>query len=119
LLKKINKAVRDHDLIEERDRIAVAVSGGKDSLSLLKLLNTRRRAVKESHELVAIHVRLHLNCDGYVPRSELEGLFQIEGVEYCLEEVTILGENGHMLSNWIAFGAPRIAGKRSSWLRTV
>ena len=47
-LKKANKAVRDHNLIEEGDRISVTVSGGKDSLSLLKLLSIRRRSGKES-----------------------------------------------------------------------
>jgi len=35
---RIGKAVHDYNLIEEGDRILVAVSGGKDSLTLLSLL---------------------------------------------------------------------------------
>lgn len=38
LLKKLNMAQRLYKLIEERDRIAVGVSQGKDSLTLLCLL---------------------------------------------------------------------------------
>ena len=56
LFKDINKAIRDFEMIRDGDRIAVAVSGGKDSLSLVRLLDLRRETVKERYELVAIHV---------------------------------------------------------------
>ena len=56
LLKDVNKAIRDYDMIRDGDRVAVALSGGKDSLSLLRLLDLRRKTVKERYELTAIHV---------------------------------------------------------------
>jgi tRNA 2-thiocytidine biosynthesis protein TtcA len=46
------EAVREFGLLREGDRIAVAVSGGKDSLALLRLLQLACRG----QELVAIHV---------------------------------------------------------------
>lgn len=49
-------STRDFQLIEEGDRVAVAVSGGKDSLSLLRLLQVRRRSAPEQYDLVALHV---------------------------------------------------------------
>jgi tRNA 2-thiocytidine biosynthesis protein TtcA len=57
LLKSVNRAIRDYGMIRDGDRIAVAVSGGKDSLSLLYLLNVRRHYVLDRYELVAIHIR--------------------------------------------------------------
>ena len=33
---RIGRAIQDYKLIEDKDRILVAVSGGKDSLTLLK-----------------------------------------------------------------------------------
>jgi len=57
LLKKVNKACREHALIQDGDRIAVAISGGKDSLTLLDLLLRRRSSVLESYDLIPVHVR--------------------------------------------------------------
>lgn len=56
LIKSINQAVRDFEMIQPGDRVAVAVSGGKDSLSLLRLLDERRRTSQEEYQLKAIHV---------------------------------------------------------------
>ena len=44
LLSLIRQAIQDYNMIEDGDRIAVGVSGGKDSLTLLyamKLLQVR------------------------------------------------------------------------------
>jgi tRNA(Ile)-lysidine synthase TilS/MesJ len=43
LWAKFNKAVRDFKLVEEGDRIAVAVSGGKDSLLMAKLFQEMQK----------------------------------------------------------------------------
>ena len=44
-------------MLRDGDRVAVAVSGGKDSLALLDLLDRYRRLAKVSYDLAAIHVR--------------------------------------------------------------
>lgn len=56
LIAKINKALRDYKMLEDGDRVAVAVSGGHDSLSLLRLLQIRRSFVRERYELIAVHI---------------------------------------------------------------
>ena len=56
ILKKLGAAVREFDMIRDGDRIAVAVSGGKDSLGLLRLLKAYRRSAGVRFELAAIHV---------------------------------------------------------------
>ncbi len=56
LLRDMNRAIREYDLIHEGDHIAVAVSGGKDSLALLRLLQMQRSLSPTGYELAAIHV---------------------------------------------------------------
>lgn len=85
LLKKVNKAIRDHRLVAEDDRIAVAVSGGKDSLSLLRLLCVRQRSARERYDVVAVHVvpAADAPCGAGGDTNALEAWFQGEGVEYA------------------------------------
>lgn len=46
----------DYRMIEDGDKIAVAVSGGKDSLSLLHVLRDRQRVAPVRFQFVAVHI---------------------------------------------------------------
>jgi len=56
LLHDMGRAVAEFDLISEGDRILVAVSCGKDSYSMLVLLETLRRRAPVHFELLAVHL---------------------------------------------------------------
>jgi tRNA 2-thiocytidine biosynthesis protein TtcA len=85
--KRVGKAIMDYKMLFDGDKIAVAVSGGKDSLTLLRVLNDRRRFVPIKYRVIAVHIDL-----GY-PRScakKLEKYFKKIGVEYHIEKVDAL-----------------------------
>jgi tRNA 2-thiocytidine biosynthesis protein TtcA len=54
LLKKLNKCHREHGLLADGDRIALALSGGKDSCTLLDALLQRQGL--ERYTVIALHV---------------------------------------------------------------
>ena len=51
ILKRFNKGCVDYHLLEDGDRILIALSGGKDSLELLRLLAQRARIYKPHIEV--------------------------------------------------------------------
>lgn len=61
LLSLTRKAVDDYNMIEDGDRIAVGISGGKDSLTLLYALSYLQRFYPKKFELEAITVDLGFN----------------------------------------------------------
>lgn len=54
LLSKTRQAIKEYNLIEDGDKIAVGLSGGKDSLTLLYILKNYQRFSPEKFELIAI-----------------------------------------------------------------
>lgn len=56
VLSYVRRACEDYDMIKAGDRIAVGVSGGKDSLTLLCALAEMRRFYPNPYEVVAITV---------------------------------------------------------------
>lgn len=58
LKRKFSKATKEYRLLEDGDKILVALSGGKDSLTLLQLLAERSRIHKPSISIIAAHVSM-------------------------------------------------------------
>ncbi len=88
MLSYLRKGITEYGLIEDGDKIAVGVSGGKDSVTLLKLLAEYKRFSPERFELLAITIDLNFsdgNCD-YTPIKEL---CKELNVEYIIEKTDI------------------------------
>ena len=63
LMGLVRRCVDDYHMIEEGDKIAVGVSGGKDSLVLLVLLAGLRKYFNKSFQLEAITIDMGLGMD--------------------------------------------------------
>jgi tRNA 2-thiocytidine biosynthesis protein TtcA len=79
LLRATSRAVSDYDLISDGDRILVAVSGGKDSFTLLHLLMRLRERAPVCFDLLAVN--LDQGQPGF-PAYVLEEHFRRVGIPY-------------------------------------
>lgn len=63
LMGLMRRCIDDYDMIREGDRIAVGVSGGKDSLVMLQLLAGLRKYFNKPFQLEAITIDMGLGMD--------------------------------------------------------
>lgn len=85
--KKVGRAIADYGMLSDGDRVLVAVSGGKDSLALLKVLSDRLSFVPIKYEVVACHIDLGYKC---VNRDTLKSFLKEKGWELRIKTVDIL-----------------------------
>ena len=71
MLSFVRRAVDDYGMIEDGDRIAVGISGGKDSLTLLETLAAMRRFYPKRYELVAITIDMGFDGSDFSEVAEL------------------------------------------------
>ncbi len=79
----LGKAVREYDMINNGDRVAVAVSGGKDSMALLYMLKERLNWIPIRYEFLAVH--LDMGFEGTQPHWIEQACHQM-GVPFYMEK---------------------------------
>lgn len=70
LLSYVRCAVDDYNMIEDGDRIAIGVSGGKDSLAMITALKHLQRFYPKKFELEAITVSLGFKGMDFTPIAD-------------------------------------------------
>lgn len=71
LMSLARKAIDDYQMIEEGDKIAVGISGGKDSLALLYALSGLRRFYPKNFDIEAITIRVGFEGMDFSPIQKL------------------------------------------------
>lgn len=86
LYSYVRRAVDDYNMIEDGDRIAIGISGGKDSLALLYALEGLRHFYPKKFDIVAVTVDLGFdNLD----LSDIKALCDKLNVEYHIVKTDI------------------------------
>jgi len=86
ILSYLRRAVDDYSMIDDGDKIAVGVSGGKDSIALMLALNSLKRFYPKKFELIAITVSMGFENTDFSP---IYSLCEREKIEYVIEETKI------------------------------
>ena len=67
----VRRAVDDYDMIQEGDKVAVGVSGGKDSMLLLLALNHLKSLYPKPFELSAVTIELGFEGMDFTPVKDM------------------------------------------------
>ena len=94
ILSRARLAIEKYNMIEDGDRIAVGVSGGKDSLVLLLALAEIKKFLPRSFDLVAITVDMGFHTCEKAPapkneHAEIRALCDSIGVPYIVKETEL------------------------------
>ena len=79
LFSYVRRAISDFDMIQSGDKIAVGISGGKDSLTLLYALNGLKKFYPKSFDLIAITVDLGFDIQDF---SKIEKYCSNMNIDY-------------------------------------
>lgn len=82
LRRNIGKAIEDYQMICNKDRVMVCLSGGKDSFTLLKLLTELQIKAPVRFEIIAFH--LDQGQPGY-PKEKMELYLKETKIDYLIE----------------------------------
>lgn len=86
VLSHVRRAVDDYHMIQKGDRIAIGISGGKDSLTLLYAMNDLKRFYPEPFEIHAVTVDLGFQN---LELDRIRELCNALGVEYTIIKTDI------------------------------
>lgn len=88
MLSGLRKGITEYKMIKDGDKIAVGISGGKDSVTLLKLLAEYQKFSPERFEIVAITIDLQFNgiSGNYEP---IQALCDQYNIKYVIERTQI------------------------------
>jgi tRNA 2-thiocytidine biosynthesis protein TtcA len=78
----MGKAIHRYGLVQGGDRVLVAVSGGKDSLTLLTLLHERSKRVPIHYDLFPVYIDLGFHSG---QAEILKNFFETKGLPYHIE----------------------------------
>lgn len=86
LLSPFRRAINDYNLVQDGDKIAVGVSGGKDSLVLLTLMREYQKYFNVKFDLLGVTVDMGFADNAYAPIAEYCNKI---GVEYSVVKTDI------------------------------
>lgn len=87
ILSYTRRAVDDYEMINDGDKIAVGISGGKDSLTLLCAMSALRRFYPKKFELLAIYLDTGFDKAGFTSEQAIEK--QREDMQHFCDELDV------------------------------
>lgn len=98
MTESARQTILDYNMLRPGDKVLIALSGGKDSLTLLHILNWLRADPQFNFELCAVHIETDASCGTGIFGGLLQGLCGELGVPIQHIYFPIIEDAGEQLS---------------------
>ncbi len=85
----MEQAILDYEMIQDDDRVLVAISGGSDSFSLLKLLSGPKVKVPNSISILAVYLDMGFDAKSQSREKLLQQYLRENGYQFYIESTQI------------------------------
>lgn len=89
ILSTFRRAINDFNMIQDGDKIAIGLSGGKDSLVLLDCFKAYQRFSKEKFDICAINIDMGFKDSNLDKKKEIAAYLEEKEIEYHIVETDI------------------------------
>lgn len=89
ILGGMRKAIHQFNMIEDGDRVAVGVSGGKDSILLLDALYQYQKYINNSFDLLAIHIDMGFEETNMQEVAKFSDYIESRSIPFFIEKTNL------------------------------
>ena len=89
MLSKMTAAIEKYQMIDENDKIAVGISGGKDSIILLMLLNELKKFYHKKFEIMGLTLDPGFPGENSEEENFIAEYCKKENIEYIIKQTNI------------------------------
>lgn len=86
---KVLDTIKKYNLIEDRDKIVLGVSGGPDSISMLDILNKIKNEGLIKFEIVVAHINHMIREEAIEDEKYVQQYCQKDGIEYYCKRIDV------------------------------
>ena len=89
MIEKVIKTIKKYNLIEDGDKIILAVSGGPDSISMLDILYKIKQNESINFEIIVAHVNHMIREEAMEDAIYVKNLYKKRNIEFYLKSIDV------------------------------
>ena len=89
MLEKVIRTIKENNLIDDGDKIVLAVSGGPDSISMLDILYKIQQDKKMNFEIVVAHVNHMIREEAIEDAKYVQDFCEKRNIEFYLKSIDV------------------------------
>ncbi|MBF0483395.1 MAG: hypothetical protein HQL25_01700 [Candidatus Omnitrophica bacterium] len=103
IFQLIDAGIDKYHILKNGDHILAAISGGKDSITMLHALNEIKKRGQIQFKLTAINIKTDFHCGACTHQEKLKEIFDKWDVPYVFKNIVVLDEKKQTNCFWCSW----------------